>query len=285
MDTLIFTCKTVTPLAMSGADGKTPELRPPGIKAALRFWWRALHGHLQIDKLREKEGEIFGDTKQRSKVLIKVIEDIDPHVISTPLLPHRTEVNRNATTTAFSQGSQFKIKLTTTSSSAISAEQLKSLFVLTCTLGGLGKRSRRGFGSITVTEINSKAYKSPTTVQALFGCIEEVVPKRFQIVNNHIESKTVNKETRDEYPKLWKIEIGVSSKTTREIGDATHRTKRDLENEKDYGKSLGSGSPRFASPVYISVMQNENPVISTLKKESRVDFELQETLKHKILNS
>jgi len=45
---------------LAGADGKTPELRAPSIKGAVRFWWRAMNGCLSIKDLKEKESEIFG---------------------------------------------------------------------------------------------------------------------------------------------------------------------------------------------------------------------------------
>lgn len=49
METLTFTCKIITPMFLAGADGQTPELRAASIKGALRFWWRACHGHLKLD--------------------------------------------------------------------------------------------------------------------------------------------------------------------------------------------------------------------------------------------
>ena len=63
--TLTFYCQTLTPMLLHGADGQTPELRPPSIKGALRFWWRALHGHLSLDILKKREAMIFGSTDQK----------------------------------------------------------------------------------------------------------------------------------------------------------------------------------------------------------------------------
>ncbi|MEZ4851046.1 MAG: type III-B CRISPR module RAMP protein Cmr1 [Bacteroidia bacterium] len=62
MESITFTCKIITPMFLNGADGKTPELRPPSIKGALRFWWRAVNGHLGLGELRKMETEIFGGT-------------------------------------------------------------------------------------------------------------------------------------------------------------------------------------------------------------------------------
>jgi CRISPR-associated protein Cmr1 len=83
MHTITFTCEVLTPLFLNGADGRTPELRAPSIKGALRFWWRALHGHLPLKAhsglttdLKSLETQIFGgsgDQVQRSKVLVQVV--------------------------------------------------------------------------------------------------------------------------------------------------------------------------------------------------------------------
>ena len=93
-------CETVTPLFMSGADGMTPELRAPSIKALIRYWWRAANADLNMDTLIDNEKNIFGGTgktiKQddnikknkeygRSKVGIRVKHNISNHDISDSL--------------------------------------------------------------------------------------------------------------------------------------------------------------------------------------------------------
>ena len=63
METITFTCQTITPMLMHGADGSTAELRPASIKGVLRFWWRAIHGNLpNIEALKKAEAEIFGSS-------------------------------------------------------------------------------------------------------------------------------------------------------------------------------------------------------------------------------
>ena len=60
MDKIILKCEIVTPMFCYGADGKTPELRAPSLKGALRFWWRAIHPNLDLERLKKEETEIFG---------------------------------------------------------------------------------------------------------------------------------------------------------------------------------------------------------------------------------
>ena len=59
--TVTFECETITPMFLRGADGRTPELRAPSIKGAMRYWWRAINGHLAPNELLAMESAIFGD--------------------------------------------------------------------------------------------------------------------------------------------------------------------------------------------------------------------------------
>ena len=79
MKTITFHCEVITPMFLAGADGKTPELRPPSIKGAMRFWWRAMNGHLvtknkdgswDYSELKKQEAELFGGTEQKAKFSI-----------------------------------------------------------------------------------------------------------------------------------------------------------------------------------------------------------------------
>ncbi len=299
MEKIVFTCKTITPLVMNGAYGNNdPELRPPGIKASMRFWWRALHGHLNFDQLREQEAAIFGSTSGRSKLLIRIVDNLEKYV-NVPLLEHRTgnnerEIRRNQTwSDAIKQNESFTIRL---DCEASQITMIENLFIIACTLGGWGKRSRRGFGAVAINAINGTAYSAPANLADLFACIHNVVPSKYTNTGIQIESTTINQTSRDDYPKLWKIEIGNTQAKLIDIGIATHQTKFNDDtsiNKIDYGRSLGDGRTRFASPVYISLLENGLPIISTLKKQwkrdnagtwiNEVDYSLQNKLKNRIL--
>jgi len=69
-----FELEVVTPMFISGPDTKKNELRAPSIKGVLRWWWRALNGHLTISDLKKNEEKIFGSTSQRSSFSIEVRE-------------------------------------------------------------------------------------------------------------------------------------------------------------------------------------------------------------------
>ncbi|HWP91853.1 MAG TPA: type III-B CRISPR module RAMP protein Cmr1 [Thermodesulfobacteriota bacterium] len=69
MNKVSFELEVVTPLFLGGADGKTAELRPPSIRGAMRFWFRAMMGGIvggNVDALKKLESNVFGSTDKAS---------------------------------------------------------------------------------------------------------------------------------------------------------------------------------------------------------------------------
>ena len=54
MNTLEATYRIVTPMFIGDAEQKATSLRPPSIKGALRFWWRALNWKSYLQKQTRK---------------------------------------------------------------------------------------------------------------------------------------------------------------------------------------------------------------------------------------
>lgn len=64
--------QTITPMFMAGADGEHFELRPPSIKGAMRFWWRASYWgknskNLVPKEIEQEEGNIFGTASDNGR--------------------------------------------------------------------------------------------------------------------------------------------------------------------------------------------------------------------------
>ncbi len=75
MEKFTVTLKTITPLFLGGADGKTPELRSPSIKGAMRFWYRAI----DADYVKN-EPKTFGSTdKGQGGFFLWIGKDIKEH--------------------------------------------------------------------------------------------------------------------------------------------------------------------------------------------------------------
>ena len=59
MKSITFHCEVITPMFIGNAIPGEVELRPTAIKGALRFWWRAMNGHLPIQDTKDDKGEII----------------------------------------------------------------------------------------------------------------------------------------------------------------------------------------------------------------------------------
>jgi len=81
---------------------------------------------------------------------------------------------------------------------------------------------------------------------------------KFKIQN----SKIINKNKGGKYPWIKEIEIG---KGINNMNDVLIAIENSSHNHKD--NSLGSASPRMASPIYVSVIKQGTfykPIITTL---------------------
>ncbi|MFA0751731.1 MAG: hypothetical protein SLRJCFUN_002134 [Candidatus Fervidibacter sp.] len=144
------TLETVTPLFLGGSNPRgEPELRAPSFRGAMRFWLRALLGGVIGDdpkKIFEHESKVFGSTDHASPVAVRVKQQPLFHDDYNPL-PHKDVRFRFK---GFNPGQSFEVLLLSRDENALAQAQ-KALWLL-CHLGGLGRRSRRGFGSLQIKE-------------------------------------------------------------------------------------------------------------------------------------
>lgn len=251
MNSVTFECEIITPMFLAGADEKTPELRPPSIKGMMRFWWRAIKGEEDIKKLGKEEGALFGSNNEKigkSKFLIRIIannlmtNDFSP-------VPHSTKTFKFK---GFNIRQTYSIVL----SGKDNITNFKAICELSMLLGGLGKRSRRGFGSVHGKNWNFTSDN---------GVIQFILDRL-----NSIQDDFYTKDTKiyrrsspvANYPFIKEIALGKPEKDPfdllKKIGQASH----------DYrDNTLGSGQPRMASPIYVSITKMGNefiPIITTL---------------------
>jgi CRISPR-associated protein Cmr1 len=174
------TYRITTPMFCGGADQDFAELRLPSFKGALRFWWRSLMWNKvnEEKKLRKREAELFGSSDQgigQSKVKMQLIQE----ELQTPFMKDDIwaggELNgayylgygvveafgsrRKGTKSGqlirpMIPGGQFTVRLKL--GPKVEKEQqdeVQNALILLGTVGGLGSRSRKGFGSLTLTEL------------------------------------------------------------------------------------------------------------------------------------
>jgi len=186
MQTLTAHYQIVTPMFIGGANrDDTPEIRPPSIKGALRFWWRALHwgeclqhadndANKALHLLYQQEAELFGAaTKEKhygqGLCLLKLTEQTlrgeekswpennDP---GAGFLGYGLDKTQSGEPhrRAIAQG-RFTVELIL--KAAITEQQilqLKNTLIIWGLLGGLGSRNRRGFGSIAIHSLNKESF-------------------------------------------------------------------------------------------------------------------------------
>jgi CRISPR-associated protein Cmr1 len=181
---LVIRYRVTTPAFLGGADLHRAELRPPSIKAALRFWYRAVDPQFaQRDGPGPvRESLLFGATEHdagQSKVLLSLVgSSVSPlsssaikwdqfaegdgrrvknglSYLGYPLRPRR-DATDDKVRTALAPGGTFSIRLVVRpGTGALDLHQGRGLVAaawLLGHLGGLGSRSRRGFGSMAIED-------------------------------------------------------------------------------------------------------------------------------------
>lgn len=177
MNTIIIKCKIVTPMFLTGADGRNAELRPQSIKGAIRFWWRAVQGNLKIKELRSTEAKIFGGVKEdegKSKISIQIksniegsIEPLPKHFVRDFFRGRERDINlleylaygtydwdpkhkMNSPVKKHFPAEKEFTTLIHIMDETIKNEVLTSFYLLS-KFGGLGAKSRNGFGCFQIT--------------------------------------------------------------------------------------------------------------------------------------
>ncbi len=152
---LTLTLETVTPLFLAGADNQTPELRAASFRGVLRFWFRALAGARteRVAELQQLESAAFGSTDLGSPVVIRASGRADPPLQTGDRRPLLHSRRRRFTNRAFVEGGRFQLELSPRPGLPELSPGAIAATLLLLTLGGLGKRSRRGFGSLRGVEV------------------------------------------------------------------------------------------------------------------------------------
>ncbi|MDR0407675.1 MAG: type III-B CRISPR module RAMP protein Cmr1 [Campylobacteraceae bacterium] len=167
----------VTPAFLGGAN-QSAELRTPPFKAALRWWWRVLFGAQYNNEIYKEESKRFGSTDNASKVRIEIVGNFDSAKTEyfkgrDIFVTSRSRNNgqpfkinlidylafglcdrKNYTRNYFSPNSIFDMNISIHKS--YKQELLLCLHALFI-FGGIGSRSRNGFGSICLVSAIEKS--------------------------------------------------------------------------------------------------------------------------------
>ncbi len=177
-----ITLETVTPLFLAGAEPRgAPELRTPAFRGALRYWLRAALGGVigdqNIKGLHRLESAVFGSTEGGSPIQLRLQGDLA--WTKAKILPHK-EGREAGERPAFKDGQQFRLQLRLLrSTDALVWQAACSALELALAFGGIGLRSRRGYGTLRITQSSDPTLisPSPTTREGWETCIQRVCQK------------------------------------------------------------------------------------------------------------
>jgi CRISPR-associated protein Cmr1 len=217
----VLCLETITPLFLTGADPRgEPELRVASIRGALRFWLRALLGGVigdsNLNELRQAEAAVFGSTDTGASPVVVRVLNLPKH----SSVPFSALTGWNPSSKSYAQpgiaylffaargthneperkaipaGSSFELELSLRAGVQDQDALLKAyaaLWLLTH-LGGLGARSRRGAGSLQVTQVQGdvadSALPSLEVRAKTPGELQEELQKGLRQLRNSIGTST-----------------------------------------------------------------------------------------------
>lgn len=205
------TYRVTTPLFCgSAAPEEKPELRLPSFKGALRFWWRAVawsrHGG-DLKKIREQEARLFGSSDTGQSRLLMQWSDIPKWNVVA-----KDEILRSANSRVVGDGCRylgygvmeafasqakgtqagqltrpcivapldFTIRMRARKLESAQVETLEHALIALGTLGGLGAKSRKGYGSLTLLSLrmnDEEKWTAPVSLKELKSALAILMPE------------------------------------------------------------------------------------------------------------
>lgn len=193
------TYRVVTPLFCAGSDRERPEFRLPSFKGVLRFWWRALawpRCRGDLESLQSEEDDLFGSSRSgQSRVSLRVAPcSVPPPTRSGEILRqldgrvvgHGARYLGYGVMEAFASRNRntqdgqliraclpapfaVTVRMTAHGLRRQRLESLEDALVALGTLGGMGAKSRKGYGSLVIhsLSVDGKTRPVPQSVDDL----------------------------------------------------------------------------------------------------------------------
>ena len=187
--------QVTTPLFCEGVRGSAPQVRLSSFKGVLRFWWRALawsRYRRDLKTISDLEGAVFGSsTGGQSRLLMTMDPQNEPpesYPIGTPLLGRGFQglpyvgygvLDNQCRTTRPCLGAPFEFTVRMRGR-GLTGEQIESLnraLIAMGTLGSMGAKSRKGFGSLNLQSLRidgKELWQNPTTIEKLKEVISDL---------------------------------------------------------------------------------------------------------------
>lgn len=277
LQSVTFDCEILTPMFLAGANQRQAELRPPSIRGAMRWWFRAIAGGIvgSTREVSEMESNIFGASMEgtgQSKILLRtstVVPERDIQEFSP--LPHK---NPNFRFKGINPGSNFTVILSSNCNDKSEQYLAAGLacFRVAWLLGGLGRRSRRGFGAFQPVS------ETFTSKMALVESITRAIETARQNLKNLFLVTDIESADSTAFPilssKYTHLAVGKEYRNHEEIlKEVMQYIHEEIESGALNKRIIGSVNPRQASPLLITVKKlssnNLVPVFSFFRTNTK----------------
>jgi CRISPR-associated protein Cmr1 len=259
--TLTVTLETVTPLFLGGAEPRgTPELRPPAFRGALRYWLRAALGGVIGDKnlagLHQLESAVFGSTDYGSPIHVRLrglLQSGDEKI-----LPHK-DGPQAGQRRAFKAGQKVELLMSHLRGRDEGVWKTACATLnLMLAFGGVGLRSRRGYGTLRVVQSSDPALVplTPTSLEGWKQHIKQVTENAVASARDLAQARNVTRAglpiDAARYPCATRKGIiqFCDLKATSAMAAVTQ-----FMQEVPKSQTLGGISPRQASPLWVRPIQ------------------------------
>jgi CRISPR type III-B/RAMP module RAMP protein Cmr1 len=274
MNRKVFNCKTITPM-FSGDALQDPEIRPTEIKAAMRFWWRAMNSDVSLASLKVEEVKIFGGSYLDSDKKEKSLRSSFNISVNSKLMPVNDDFNNYPYNDGrrvfnilyylcygrrdFRNGfvkyyipAETDFKITIDYKNDQQFELIKELLWLTGTISGVGGKSRNGFGKFLIEELDVSNYQD--RIQAL----SMAKPKGDY---TSFSNEVLVYQTKEQF-STW-------SESLAQIGEAYIYSRLNITNDKYNGeKRKFIGFPLRI----ITFGRNKNKIIKGIERHTKNYF-------------
>lgn len=267
--TLTITLETVTPLFLGGAEAQdrtkrpAPELRPPAFRGALRYWLRAALGGVISDRnlegLHTLESAVFGSTDYGSPIHIRLPDPLRLQSGEEKILPHK-DGSQAGQRKAFKAGQKLELIMSQWRSrdEAVWNAACATLN-LTLVFGGVGLRSRRGYGTLRVVQSSNPVLVpvTPITLEGWQQHIKQVAENAVASIRDLAHARGVSPINLSAGPARYPCATRMGLIRLCPLKETASAMAAVVQFMKGVPRipALGGISPRQASPLWMRPIQ------------------------------
>lgn len=295
---ILYECKVVSPMILRGAEQNSEELiiRVPSVKGAMRYWWRIINRERSTEMLRKLEGNIFGCIGDnggsiKSNVSIRSWFDNEPNIKKTKVFFYKRPHKENVRLNCILPGNKFYVQMIVNDNlyTAINEEdngkkrikvedEVQLSFEALELLGGLGARTRRGFGAFKILKKVVNGKEVIINTNDTYSTIRKLVNPSNEITRLHIKEIQLLSSLPNNYESALTAIDKVAHEMRENAKDDDSKYKislalgdmrgKKLEKKKEKANCV-KGAVGTASPLIISLaaLKNKLRVVVTIVGE------------------